>query len=166
MWLGAGLGTWLIGRHSVHYGASGVAHGLMFFLFVLGALRWDRRAIAVALVSFFLFGTMILTVLPREAGISWESHLAGAVAGALAAVLWRKLDPAPPRRKYSWELEEEWAAQQAAATQDEYELPRPDAVPVLWQRPEAEPETGGRVLAFPARPKPGIGDEPPTPSRH
>ena len=51
MWLGAGLGTWLIGRDSVHFGASGVAHGLMFFLFVLGALRWDRRAIAVALVA-------------------------------------------------------------------------------------------------------------------
>lgn len=168
MWLGAGLGTWLIGRDSVHFGASGVAHGLMFFLFVLGALRWDRRAIAVALVSFFLFGTMVLTVLPREAGISWESHLAGAVFGALAAVLWRKLDPAPPRRKYSWELEEEWEARQAEAARDEFELPRPGEVPVLWHRPE--PEASGGVIPF--RPRSGggadtsIGDEPPTPTRH
>jgi membrane associated rhomboid family serine protease len=36
IWLAGGIGLWLIGRPSWHIGASGVTHGLMFYLFVLG----------------------------------------------------------------------------------------------------------------------------------
>ncbi len=166
IWLLSGLGTWLIGRPNAHIGASGVAHGLMFFLFVLGLLRWDRRAVAVALVTFLMYGGMLMTVLPREAGVSWEYHLSGALAGVLAAVLWRKRDPLPPRKKYSWEIEEELAAQ-AEAERDQFEPPRPDHVPVLWVRPEREPENGATILPFPdRRAPPRIDDEPPTPTRH
>jgi membrane associated rhomboid family serine protease len=56
LWLGSGLGVWLFGRTSFHIGASGLAHGLMFFLFVVGLLRRDRRAMALALLVFFLYG--------------------------------------------------------------------------------------------------------------
>src|SRR5690606_11736330 len=35
VWLGSGLGVWLFGvEGSVHVGASGLTHGLMFFLFL------------------------------------------------------------------------------------------------------------------------------------
>ena len=77
IWLGSGLGIWLIGRDSTHLGASGVAHGLMFFLFALGLLRRDRPAIAAAMIAFFLFGSMLLTVLPGEPQVSWEAHMSG-----------------------------------------------------------------------------------------
>ena len=65
---------------------------------------------------------------------------AGAVAGVLAAILFRRSDPMPPRKRYSWEDEE------AAVVDEELELPRPAEVPVLWQRPIQAP--GQRVIPF------------------
>jgi hypothetical protein len=58
-------------------------------------------------VAFLLYGGMATTIFPREEGTSFEYHFAGAVAGVLAAILWRRRDPVPVRKKYSWELEEE-----------------------------------------------------------
>ena len=146
-WLGSGLGAWLLGEPgSVHLGASGVTHGLMFLVFVLGVLRRDRPAIAAGMIAFFFYGGMLLTVLPREPGISWQSHLGGAVSGMLAAVLFRRLDPALPRKRYSWEDEEE----SLAPLDDELEPPAPREVPVLWHREEGK-ESRGVVLKFPPR---------------
>jgi membrane associated rhomboid family serine protease len=105
IWLASGVGTWLFGRPSLHLGASGIAHGLMFFLFVVGLLRRDKLAIVVALITFFLYGSMIWTIFPQQAGISWEAHLYGALGGVLAALLLRNRDPLPVRAPYSWELE-------------------------------------------------------------
>ena len=148
IWLGSGLAAWLLGDPGSHHlGASGLTHGLMFLVFVLGLLRRDRPAIAAAMIAFFLYGGMLLTVFPREAGISWQAHLGGALGGVVAAMLWRRLDPRAPRKRYSWELEEELAREQAL--QDEramFEPPSPDEVPVLWQRPADEPR--GTVLPF------------------
>jgi membrane associated rhomboid family serine protease len=140
IWLGGGLGTWAIAQGGVHIGASGVVHGLGFLLFGLAVLRRDRPSIAAAMIAFFFFGSMLLTVLPQELGVSWEYHLSGAVLGVLSAILWHRADPVPPRRRYSWEDEEE-----AVAPDAEDELPRPDEVPVLWHRP---PPTVGKVLPF------------------
>src|SRR5690606_35713921 len=85
IWLLSGLGVWLFARDSTHVGASGITHGLMFFLFVIGLLRRDRLAVVTSLVVFFLYGGMVMSVLPGEERISFEYHLAGAVAGLLAA---------------------------------------------------------------------------------
>ncbi len=145
VWLGSGIGAWLLGSAGSHHlGASGLTHGLMFLLFVLGLLRRDRPAIAAAMIAFMLYGGMLLTILPREAGISWQAHLGGAVAGVLAAWLFRKLDPSAPRKRYSWEDDEE----SIAPLDDELEPPAPHDVPVLWHRPEP---TRGVVLRFPPR---------------
>jgi membrane associated rhomboid family serine protease len=150
IWLASGLGVWLFARDSVHVGASGVTHGLMFFLFVMGLLRRDRLAIVTALVVFFLYGGMLLTVLPTEQHVSFEYHLAGGVAGLVAAVLLYRRDPLPPRKHYDWEDED------AAAEPDaELELPHPHEVPVLWQR--AETPERGQVIPF--RPRPRAGEE-------
>lgn len=168
IWLLSGLGTWLFGRESTHIGASGLAHGLMFFLFTLGALRRDRPAVATAMIAFFMYGGMLLSVLPGDPAISWESHLFGAISGALAALLWSRRDPAPPRKRYSWEdedesdaaLEDPWAIEQRA----QFEPPRPEQVPVLWQRDSDAPakdaaDRPGQVLPF--RPRPSPPEEPP-----
>jgi len=150
LWLGSGLGAWLLGQAGSHHlGASGVTHGLMFLLFVLGLLRRDRAAIAAGMLAFMFYGGMLMTILPREAGVSWQSHLGGALAGIIAAFLFRHSDPLPARQKYSWEIEEELAQQQAALERDTYEQRAPQDVPVLWKR-DADPERG-RVLQFPTR---------------
>lgn len=148
MWLGSGTLVWFIGSPPGHIGASGLTHGLMFLIFLLGILRRDRPAIAAGMIAFFLYGGMVMTILPREPGVSWEYHLGGALAGVLAAVLWRRLDPDPPRKRYSWEDEEE--AETAAGPPSEasqFEPPRPEQVPVLWNRPPPQDERG-RVLDF------------------
>ncbi len=154
IWVASGLGTWLIATGGSHIGASGVTHGLGFLVFTLGLLRRDRPAIAAALIAFFFFGGMLLTVFPREIGVSWEYHLAGAVAGVLAALVWRRADPAPPRKRYSWEDEAE------EATPDEdaavLEPPSPDAVPVIWERPL---RVRGVVLPFRRRDAAAGNDE-------
>jgi len=80
---------------------------------------------------------MLVTVFPNEIGVSWEYHLAGAVSGLLGALLWRKADPAPARKRYSWEEEEEARSLSEAANDDAEALepPSPDDVPVIWERP-------------------------------
>jgi membrane associated rhomboid family serine protease len=149
LWLGSGLGAWLLGQAGTHHlGASGVTHGLMFLVFGLGLLRRDRPAIAAAMIAFLLYGGMLLTVLPREPGVSWQAHLGGALAGVIAAFVFRHRDPPLPRRKYSWEIEQELAEEAARLDREQYEPPRPGDVPVLWQRQEDE---RGVVLRFPSR---------------
>jgi hypothetical protein len=55
-------------------------------------------------------------VLPREPAVSRHSHQGGAAAGVLAAFLFRRVDPSPPRKRYSWELEEEAADEEGDGT--------------------------------------------------
>lgn len=100
------------------------------------------------MIAFFLYGGMVMTVLPREPGVSWEYHLCGALAGVLSAVLWRRLDPTPPRKRYSWEIEEEALANAPPDEASQFEPPRPADVPVLWNRPEPTPPRRGQVVEF------------------
>ncbi|UNK58702.1 rhomboid family intramembrane serine protease [Pseudoxanthomonas daejeonensis] len=148
MWLGSGLGAWLLGEDGTrHLGASGVTHGLMFLVVTLGLLRRDRPSIAAGMIVMLFYGGSVLAVLPHGDGISWQSHLGGALAGVLSGFLFRRLDPMPPRKRYSWEVEEE---QREARDRTELEPPPAEHVPVLWQRRE-DPATG-KVLNFPPRP--------------
>jgi membrane associated rhomboid family serine protease len=107
IWLGSGLGVWLFARDSYHIGSSGLTHGLMFFLFTIGVLRRDRLSVALALIVFLLYGSMIWGIFPQQPQISFETHFFGAVCGVLGAFLFRHRDPAPPEKHYDWEGEEE-----------------------------------------------------------
>jgi membrane associated rhomboid family serine protease len=143
IWIVSGAGIWLFGRPSSHIGASGLAHGLMFLLVVLGAIRRDRPAVAAAMIAFFMYGGMLLSIFPGDPQVSWEAHSFGALSGVVAAVLWRKRDPAPPRKRYSWEDEEESVEplfdELQAQERSTYEPPPPQNVPVLWQRVPTPP---------------------------
>ncbi|MCK0509747.1 rhomboid family intramembrane serine protease [Aromatoleum buckelii] len=105
IFLGPGAAVWLLGRASVHVGASGVVYGLVAHIFLAGVIRRDRRAIAASLLVYFLYGSLAWGVLPIQQGLSWETHLAGGLIGALSAIALRRLD-IPPRRRYAWEDEE------------------------------------------------------------
>jgi membrane associated rhomboid family serine protease len=82
-----GLGTWTLGRSAVHIGASGVIFAYFGYLLLAGV--FERRLGGILLSTFVavVWGGMLLGVLPGQPGISWESHLFGFGAGALAARL-------------------------------------------------------------------------------
>ena len=58
------------------------------------------------MIVFLLYGGMIWGVFPCRPGISFESHLSGAVIGIVFALLLKNADPRPPEKKYSWEDED------------------------------------------------------------
>ena len=105
VWLGSGLGVWLFAREAYHIGASGLTFGVMFFLLVIGILRWDKRAIVLSMIVFLLYGSMVWGIFPLQPGISFESHFFGAVIGTLLAIMLKNHDPAPKEKTYSWEEE-------------------------------------------------------------
>ena len=107
IYVGSGLGVWLFARSSYHIGASGLNYGMMFFLFVSGILRRDRLSIAISLIVFFLYGSMVWGIFPAEPDVSFESHLFGAVIGASLAIVLRKRDTARLKKEYDWEDEQE-----------------------------------------------------------
>lgn len=106
IYLGSGMGVWLFARENYHFGASGLTHGIMFYVFTSGILRRDRRSIALSLIVFFIYGGMIWSIFPQEPGISYESHFFGALCGVLAAFLFSRRDPPPAEKHYDWEDEE------------------------------------------------------------
>lgn len=105
IWILSGIGVWLFARPSLHIGASGLTHGLFFFLFVVSVLRRDKRSIALMMLASLLFGGMFWGVLPSQESISFEYHFFGGAAGALAALLFWRWDPKPKQKRYAWEDE-------------------------------------------------------------
>ena len=107
-WMASGLGAWWLGDVGTHHlGASGVVQGLAYLVVVLGLLRRDRASMAAAMIALTFSGGMLVAVLPHDPGVSWQSHLGGAIGGVVSAVLFRHADPPAPRQRYSWEFEEE-----------------------------------------------------------
>lgn len=94
IWLIGGFWVWIFAGSGYHIGASGIIYGMAAYLVVTGFLRKERSSIAVALIVVFLYGSMIWGVFPIRQGVSWESHLLGAVAGVLIAIYHR-----PSRKK-------------------------------------------------------------------
>jgi membrane associated rhomboid family serine protease len=88
IWLVGGIGVWLVaGSGSVHLGASVLIFGWLVYLMVRGIFTRRAGEIILGMVLFFMYGSLLLGVLPGQPGISWQGHLFGAVGGALAAWL-------------------------------------------------------------------------------
>jgi len=122
IWLGSGVLGWIIGRPTIHIGASGLLYGLLAFVFVSGILRRDLRSVSVSLLIWFLYSTMIWGVFPIRPNMSWELHLSGAIIGVLLAWVYRKRDLVPVKR-YQWEYDDsvpEWYPERG---DKEFELP-------------------------------------------
>lgn len=101
IYLLTGLLVWIFARQVYHIGASGIVYGFVSFLFFSGIFRRDNKSIALALIITFLYGGLVWGMIPGWEGISWESHLFGAITGLTAAYLFRNIDP--PAKKYDWE---------------------------------------------------------------
>lgn len=85
-----GIAVWFWDDSAMHLGASGWIYALLAFIFWSGLFRRHPRSIALSLIIVFLYGGMVWQVLPLEEGVSWQSHLTGAIAGFLLAVIYRK----------------------------------------------------------------------------
>jgi membrane associated rhomboid family serine protease len=85
--LGAGLCAWLLGApYTVHIGASGLVFGYAGYLVARGYYTRHVLAMLVALFVAASYGlTMLFGVMPIYPGVSWQSHLGGALGGILAA---------------------------------------------------------------------------------
>lgn len=105
IYLISGLWVWFGGREAWHIGASGLIYGLASFLFFSGIIRNAIELMAISLVVVFLYGGMVWGLFPIIENISWESHIAGGIAGLLIAVYYRK--HGPQRKKYEWEDDED-----------------------------------------------------------
>lgn len=103
VWLGSGIGVWLWGREAIHLGASGVTHGVFFYLWVVAMWRRDKRSVALMMIAFFLYGGMVMSIFPRDPDISYEAHFFGALSGIISACLWWRRDPKPAVTPYRWE---------------------------------------------------------------
>ena len=103
-WLMSGLWLWAIGRPSFHIGASGLLYALASFLFFSGFIRKHTKLMSISMFVVFLYGGMVWGIFPVKKHISWEGHLAGALAGLILAY-WFK-DNGPPKQVYQYEIDE------------------------------------------------------------
>ena len=86
--LAGGLGVWLVaGTFSNHIGASGLIFGYLGFILARGIFEksWSWMLVACAILA--AYGGLLFGVLPGRAGISWQGHLFGFLAGVGAARL-------------------------------------------------------------------------------
>jgi len=105
VYFGPGAAVWLVGRDSMHLGASGLVYGMFAYVLTAGLLRRDRRALAAALMVVLLYGTLVWGVLPIQPRMSWETHLAAAVIGVLLAFALQKRDVRRPE-SYDGEVDD------------------------------------------------------------
>jgi membrane associated rhomboid family serine protease len=90
-----GLLLWMLGRPASHVGASGLIYGLAGFMLVAGFAHRRFLEIVGSIAVAFLYGASLFSgLLPIHPGVSWDGHLAGAVAGAIIGLTSRPEQPA------------------------------------------------------------------------
>lgn len=96
IWFVGGAGTWLIAPdHTIHLGASTLIFGWLVHLILRGVFSLRIGEILLGLVLVVAYGGVLWGVLPGQTGVSWQSHLFGAIGGALAAWWFRQRDSRP-----------------------------------------------------------------------
>lgn len=84
--IAGGLGVWLFAaKFSNHIGASGLIFGYLGFLLARGVFEKSFASILVAVAVLVAYGGLLIGVLPLQAGVSWQGHLFGLLAGIVAA---------------------------------------------------------------------------------
>lgn len=91
--VGSGLGVWLIGPgNALTIGASGAVFGYLTFLLTAGIRTRHWLDVLIGIGVLLVYGTILGGALPWgvAAGVSWQAHLMGALAGILAAFWFAK----------------------------------------------------------------------------
>ena len=58
------------------------------------------------MIAFFMYGGMIMSIFPRDPGISYEAHFFGALGGVVAALIFWRQDPKLAEKHYQWQDDE------------------------------------------------------------
>jgi membrane associated rhomboid family serine protease len=82
-----GFAVWLVGRRSIHIGASGLISGYFGFILVTAYLQPSFTSAILAALVLYYFGGIFMGIFPQEERVSWESHLCGFLAGIASAYL-------------------------------------------------------------------------------
>jgi len=95
LYLLSGLGVWIFAQpNSFHIGASGVIYGMVSVVFWSGVFRRNVKSVVLALIILVLYAGLFEGIVPGKEGISWESHLLGALAG-IGLAWWYRQDIEP-----------------------------------------------------------------------
>jgi membrane associated rhomboid family serine protease len=97
----SGIFTWIIGRNSIHIGASAMIYAFAGYLFTAGVISKNVRHMAIALIVVFMYGSMIWGIFPQNNNISWEGHLSGFAAGIGLAFMYRPPKPVDESEVFS-----------------------------------------------------------------
>lgn len=73
--------VWLFARQETHIGASGIVYALATFLIAYGLVKREKQSLFISMVTLLLYGSIYSGLLSLEEGVSWESHLIGALVG-------------------------------------------------------------------------------------
>ncbi len=94
-----GFLTWLIGpAHVSTIGASGVVFGFATYLLTRGLFNHSLLELLTGGVVGVIWGGVLLSSLVPHTGVSWQGHVAGGVAGVVAAYAVGRKDPRRARR--------------------------------------------------------------------
>lgn len=99
--LGTGIMVWLFARPSYHIGASGMVYGLISFIFWLGLFKRNTKSIVLSLIVLIVYSGSAQGLFPSEEGVSWESHLFGALIGWVVAFIFRGVVEEDEKALYS-----------------------------------------------------------------
>lgn len=83
-----GFLVWVFGRDANHIGASGLIYGLASFLILNGFVEQKFIPLLISIVIAIIYGGLFWGMFPSmRSYISWEGHMFGAIAGAIAVYL-------------------------------------------------------------------------------
>jgi len=102
-----GFVVWLFARQVYHVGSSGVVYGLVSFVFFNGLFRRNMISIMLALIVtvMYLGSGYFFGILPNQEGISWESHLFGAIVGAFVSFILKDVKEEDDVEEKEWDEE-------------------------------------------------------------
>lgn len=89
-----GTATWLIGRESIHVGASGLVFAYLGYLLTTGWFDRKLTSVVLSIGAAVAWGSILFGLSPLQNGISWELHLFGLIGGVVGA-WWRKRFSSP-----------------------------------------------------------------------
>ena len=82
----SGVMLWVLGRHKIHVGASGLIYALAAYLMAAGFYERKIASAIAAILVGVLYGSLFWGLLPTAGEhVSWEGHLLGAIAGGFFA---------------------------------------------------------------------------------